>query len=576
MGLSTAEAFFKNEEELEIIYPTEVKSAKEKKRIKETILRENPEILLSDYSGPDNNRVRCNLLFFTEHPSSWHTVLCSTMTCMRKGGISKGRQLTLEGDNDTKLTVNLYHNGTVMVQGPETSLNEFQRNFRNLKGEVQKIKKDPEVKSQAEDEAGTTSVIITDPSSRTHGHTSTPASPKIKALRDNIAELEQDFFLFKEETNNNLHQLLNLTSHHSVQQLQQLCSAVRHLEEDNQELRQELRRVREELARREQHGHTLERLLEETRTQLHTIQQQQCVSTQPHSSPTTTTQHQRRVGTQTPNTSTNSAQQQRCVSTQSQSSFTPATRQSPQAHQNLKRKDSSSTQIHPPTTTSSSTSNGREQKRKDNIVILCDSNGHHLDPRRLFPGRSVKKFWCPTSHSALRLLQEGVLGAPSHIIIHTGTNDLSTRRVDVTKAVSSVVRTASRNYPRAKVIISSLLPRRDVPQRIINAINVEIANICAPILNVHIANHQQVTHQHLYDHIHIHREGMRLFAKTIKASTLNSPQKTHPDREERVGQLPSSQPDSYAAVAARRGRSDSTDLIQIKNMLKIICDNLLA
>ncbi|RXN13212.1 hypothetical protein ROHU_009835 [Labeo rohita] len=242
--------------------------------------------------------------------------------------------------------------------------------------------------------------------------------------------------------------------------------------------------------------------------------------------------HNPTAGTQTPNTSTNSAQQQRCVSTQSQSSFTPATRQSPQAHHNLKRKDSSSTQIHPPTTTSSSTSNGREQKRKDNIVILCDSNGHHLDPRRLFPGRSVKKFWCPTSHSALRLLQEGVLGAPSHIIIHTGTIDLSTRRVDVTKAVSSVVRTATRNYPRAKVIISSLLPRRDVPQKIINTINVEIANICAPILNVHITNHQQITHQHLYDHIHIHREGMRLFAKTIKASTLNSPQKTYPDREE--------------------------------------------
>ncbi len=542
-----------------IIYPAEVKSVKDKKRTKEMILKENPEMLLSDYSGPDNNRVRSNRLFFTEHPSSWHTILCSNMTCMRKGGISKGRQLTLEGDNDTKLTVNLYHNGTVMVQGPETSLNEFQRNFINLKKEVQKIKKDPKVKSQAEDEAGTTSVTITDPSSRTHGHTSTPASPKIKVLKDNIAELEQDFFLFKEETTNNLQHLLNLTSHHNVQQTEQLCSAVRHLEEDNKELRQELRRVREELARREQHGHTLERLLEETRTQLHTIQQQQCVSTQPHSTPTTTTQHQRRVSTQPHSTSTNSTQQ-------SQSSFTPATRQSPQAHQNLKKRDSSSTQINPRTTTSSSTSTGREQKSKDNIVILCDSNGHHLDPRRLFPGRSVKKFWCPTSHSALRLLREGALGAPSHIIIHTGTNDLSTRRVDITKALSNVVRTASSIYPRAKVIISSLLPRRDVPQRIINAINVEIANICAPIPNVHIANHQQVTHQHLYDHIHIHREGMRLFAKSIKASTLNT-QKTHPDREER---------DSYAAVVTRRGRSDSTDLVQIQNMLKMICDNLLA
>ncbi len=52
------------------------------------------------------------------------------------------------------------------------------------------------------------------------------------------------------------------------------------------------------------------------------------------------------------------------------------------------------------------------------------------------------------------------MGAPSHIIIHTGTNDLSTRRVDITKALSNVVRTASRIYPRAKVIISSLLPCR--------------------------------------------------------------------------------------------------------------------
>ncbi|KAF4099047.1 hypothetical protein G5714_021077 [Onychostoma macrolepis] len=225
------------------------------------------------------------------------------------------------------------------------------------------------------------------PSQQRPSYAQITATPSAAAAQElSITDLEQDFFLFKEETNNNLHQLLNLTS---VQQLQQLCSAVRHLEEDNQELRQELRRVREELTRREQHGHTLERRLEETRTQLHTIQQQRCVSTRPHSSPTTTTQQQRCVSSQTPSTSTNSAQQQR-VSTQSRSSFTPATRQSPQAHQNL-----SSTQIHPPTTTSSSfTSNGREQERKDNIVILCDSNGHHLDPRRLFPGRSVKKF-CP-------------------------------------------------------------------------------------------------------------------------------------------------------------------------------------
>ncbi|ROL51080.1 hypothetical protein DPX16_14611 [Anabarilius grahami] len=386
MGLPKAKAFFKNEEELEVIYPTEVKSAKDKKKMKEIILRENPEILLSDYTGPEDNRVRCNLLFFTEHPSVWHTILCSAMTCRRKGGISKSRQLTLEGDNDTKMTVNLYHNGTVMVQGPETSLNEFQRNFKNLKLDVQKSKKDPE--------------------------------------------------------------LLNLNSHHSIQQLKQLCSAVRQLEEDNQKLRQELRRVREELVIREQHGHTLERLLEETRNQLHTKQHQQCVSTQTHS-------------TSSPERVPNSTPHQKSVSTQPQSSFTPATRQSPQAPQSLKRKENSN-----------------------------------------------------------------ITHAPPYIILHTGTNDLSARRVDVTKALSNVVKTASRIYPRAKVIISNLLPCRDVPHRIISTINAEIARVCAPMPNVHIADHQRITHKHLYDHIHIHQEGMRRFAKTIKESALKSPQKT--------------------------------------------------
>ncbi len=95
---------------------------------------------------------------------------------------------------------------------------------------------------------------------------------------------------------------------------------------------------------------------------------------------------------------------------------------------------------------------------------------------------------------------------------------------------------------------------QDLPQSQSHHLKPSTANICAPIPNVHIANHQQVTHQHLYDHIHIHREGMRLFAKSIKASTLNT-QKTHPDREER---------DSYAVVVSRRGRSDSTDLVQIQ------------
>ncbi|KAJ8008648.1 hypothetical protein DPEC_G00107050 [Dallia pectoralis] len=390
----------------------------------------------------------------------------------------------------------------------------------------------------------------------------------MKALKDRIAELEQDFFLFREETSNNIHQLLSVNSHQGTQQLQQLCSAIKQLEEDNQDLRQELRRVREELVRREQHGHTLDRLLEETRSMLHT-KHQQCVSTQTHSVPTPERIPSSAVSAHpknssfTPESIPTTAQHQQHVRTQSRSSFTP---DSPQAHQTPQRKVSSC--ILQPTTPPTST--GREKMSKDNIVILCDSNGHHLDHRRLFPGRSVKKFWCPTPHSALKLLRDGVLGAPSHIILHTGTNDLSARE-NVTKALSNVVKTSSRIYPGAKIIISTLLPRRDVPQGIIDTINCEIANICASTPNVHMANHRWITHEHLYDRVHIDREGMRLFARTIKESALKPPQKTHNECEERVRQT-----DSYTAIGARTGRSNSTDLSQIRHMLKIICDNMLA
>ncbi len=219
----------------------------------------------------------------------------------------------------------------------------------------------------------------------------------------------------------------------------------------------------------------------------------------------------------------------------------------------------------------------QRQKRKDTIVILCDSNGHHLDPRRLFPGRSVKKFWVSHFTLCFKTTARGCVRVPpSHIIIHTGTNGPQHQKGGhhksrVQRGENKLAELPQSQSHHLKPSTSQRRATKDHQRH-----HVEIANICAPIPNVHIANHQQVTHQHLYDHIHIHREGMRLFAKTIKASTLNSPQKTHPDREERVEQLPSSQTDSYAAVAARRGRSDSTDLIQIKNMLKIICDNLLA
>lgn len=59
----------------------------------------------------------------------------------KKNGISKGRQISVYDNGDASnpmLTVNIYHNGTVMVQGSENCLDNFQKKFQSMKEEAKK------------------------------------------------------------------------------------------------------------------------------------------------------------------------------------------------------------------------------------------------------------------------------------------------------------------------------------------------------------------------------------------------------------------------------------------------------
>ncbi|KAJ8399602.1 hypothetical protein AAFF_G00410130 [Aldrovandia affinis] len=110
--------------------------------------------------------------------------------------------------------------------------------------------------------------------------------------------------------------------------------------------------------------------------------------------------------------------------------------------------------------------------------------------------------------------QKQRLSDATHILIHTGTNDLSTRRIDVAKALRQVAAKARQKYPAAKVTISTLLPRLDVPQRVIHSINVEVSRGCALLPNVNLAHHHDIRHHHLHDQVHLNKEGVKMFAKS--------------------------------------------------------------
>ena len=120
----------------EIQYPAKVTTAQQKKDFKMNMLRANPETLVTDFSKKNNHKVKCNLLFFTHHPENWHTAICEQFTHIKKNGINKGRQITAYEDADRSspiLTMNIYHNGTVMIQGSENSLDNFENSFPTLK-----------------------------------------------------------------------------------------------------------------------------------------------------------------------------------------------------------------------------------------------------------------------------------------------------------------------------------------------------------------------------------------------------------------------------------------------------------
>ena len=196
------------------------------------------------------------------------------------------------------------------------------------------------------------------------------------------------------------------------------------------------------------------------------------------------------------------------------------------------------------------------------------------------------------------------LGSAKHILIHTGTNDLSTGRTDVAKALKQMAAKAPQKYPAAKITVSTLLPRSDVPQRVIHSINAEASRSCALLPNVHPAHHRDVQHHHLYDQVHLNKEGVKMFAKVLKDTALSRtstsnhrenrripgprprPPPPHgapsprPPMQRSPGNMTSLQqrpapPLSYTAVTAGT-HTAPVDLSQIRDMLNFTCTRLIT
>ena len=120
-----------------IEYPPAVKSKTARSKYKQQVLQERPETFFLDLYKDGRP---CNLIFYTNETCAWLDVISSHYSSVKRTGICNGWKISIFEENDpdnTIMTVNLFKNGTAMVQG---HLAKFEDVLPTMKLRAQKEK----------------------------------------------------------------------------------------------------------------------------------------------------------------------------------------------------------------------------------------------------------------------------------------------------------------------------------------------------------------------------------------------------------------------------------------------------
>lgn len=110
----------------EVEFPSNCTNSKARKQHKELVLRNNAEVLFTDFTVHKGKKIKSDLIFYTVHVFEWKSALCRHYDHISKEGIGRGGRLIICADenldtDNPELTITYYTNGTVLIQGSETS-----------------------------------------------------------------------------------------------------------------------------------------------------------------------------------------------------------------------------------------------------------------------------------------------------------------------------------------------------------------------------------------------------------------------------------------------------------------------
>lgn len=465
---------------MEIVYPADIKGDK-RKAFKQTLLHEYPESLYVDMTSQEK---RTNLIFYTKRSLIWKSVISKYFPYTKKKGICKGCQICIfeSADHSSHFqTINLYNSGTVLIQGNEASLQAFEKSFPLLKRIVEE-ETACSVKEESEDENELLpySPVSTSPapSDELMTEQATHAPRYIQCLPQKMALLEMEVSELKQL-------ILSRPDQYTINDLK---AEIKELHNINMKLEAEMSKMKEDSIQRER---KFEKNIHELKEKLKE-QTAMCLEL-------------KNKDRESPNNS--------CTESNLRLHHEATSRSSAPA-------DSVKERAHTPPPSH------RTPATQTSVLLLMDSTGKNIEPKKLFPRQRVLALHCRNTERVHELLTNDDLGSPQCVIIHTGTNDLHQLNEGTAKAIHEMAEKASQTFPTSRVLVSTLLPRLDVPPSVIDQINEEVRHSCSSLPNVHLVHHSSVRPWHLYDGLHLNQDGVRIFAKAIKDVALGRFQTT--------------------------------------------------
>ena len=172
-------------------------------------------------------------------------------------------------------------------------------------------------------------------------------------------------------------------------------------------------------------------------------------------------------------------------------------------------------------------SKDHESRLKKDAAIVGDSMIKFIDARKLRHGTnlkiSVKTFPGARTEDMMHYVKPTLNKQPSQLIVHVGTNDLSSKSpTEIVKSISVLGDAIKTENPKIDLTFSEVITRNDGKALAdkVNLVNEHLNKLCTQ-RNWGLISHKNIKNIHLNGSgIHLNRQGSAILARNIKTQLL--------------------------------------------------------